>query len=98
MAELADAQHLKCCFFGSPGSTPGGAIMRKNTYRKLHINDEIWQYKIFYYDIEVRDPQFQKHRIEKKKLFGCTPDDISRAYNKKSTILNVTPSQIKKYI
>jgi len=75
-------------------------IEMSKSWRKIHIDEDIWTYKIprkgIPYTILIRDPENKRHLAKTSDVMGMTNYDIERGYGK--GWLSITPSHIKTYI
>lgn len=70
--------------------------MPKHTMRKLHVNDEIFEYRIGSDCIVVRNEHNIKTIVSFEELTGLSREEIERGCNKR--YIRITPSMIKDYI
>ena len=66
--------------------------------RKLHIGNEIWEYRVGSGTIVVVTPLGNKAYIPCHEVKGLSPDDFDRGKYKKTSDGTITPSELKAYI
>lgn len=65
-------------------------------FRKIHLDDEIWQYKIGQ-SIVIFSPSNLRHLADQSKVSGLDWNSLERDYDKR-TFDGITPKMIKEYI
>lgn len=86
-----------------PGENPGSHLpfrekeMPKRKFRKIHFEDEIWEYKIKPSCVIIISPERVNHRIDMSTFTGWSWHDIERGQWKKY-FPPIKPSYVKEYI
>lgn len=68
------------------------------SWRKLHINDQVWEYHCGHNYVVVKSPESKKEVIDYSTLTGRSWDIIERGMRKKTSDGMITPKHIKDYI
>ena len=69
--------------------------MSRRNFRKIHIGESVWEYKIGKQNVVIFSPEGIRYRTDHSKLTGLTWDSIERAHWKGSDIANLTPAIIR---
>jgi len=65
--------------------------------RKIHLNNEIWTYRVGKQHTVIFSPSGQKFLVDHSQMTGMNWDDIERA-QWKGYWTGITPSHVKEYI
>lgn len=66
--------------------------------RKVHIDNEIWEYDVGVAFALITSPQGKKAYARIATIKGITPESFEKGRHKRSSDGSLTPSEIKSYI
>lgn len=68
------------------------------TWRKIHIDEEVWEYQLGKGNAVIKSSDNKKTVVDYSKLTGRSWGIIERGQRKKTSDGMVTPKHIKEYI
>ncbi len=88
-----------CGGCGSCGKFEEEQVVSKmrSGFRKIHLGEKVWQYKVGRGYVNIYDPQNHRHNVRTSDITGETSDEIERGIFK-GYWKGVRPSQIKQWI
>lgn len=69
-----------------------------NGFRQLHIDDEIWLYKIFHNIVEIRSPLHKKFNKSFDEILEIDDDYFNYDLYDEDRCSNIQPSDVKDWI